>query len=89
MKKVKIGEVIKAAILSAFTIATALIWKDIIMEAIALFFDKKDQIIYEIITALIATFILIIAISIILKTEDEAEYIVKKIKDRRKKVVKS
>ncbi|MFZ5955192.1 MAG: DUF5654 family protein [Nanoarchaeota archaeon] len=76
-------EVIKTAIVSAFTIATALIWKDVITGLIELLVPASEELFYKLIAAVLSTILAIIAIYTILKTESEAEYVLSKIKNKK------
>jgi hypothetical protein len=80
MTNVKIGTVIRTGIITAFTFVTALIWKDVLISAIEKFFPASDALKYEFYLAIIATFILILIIYIVFKTESEIEYLVERVK---------
>ncbi|MFH1585178.1 MAG: DUF5654 family protein [archaeon] len=85
MSKITIGSIIKTSIITAFTIATALIWKDIIINTIHYFVPTTErQLFYEFIVAIIATIIIIVVIYLILQAQKETE-VVWKIWKRRKK----
>jgi hypothetical protein len=85
MSKNYIHHTIKTAILSAFTIAAALIWKDVIEEAIR-FFMPDNQFITRLGVAVFATIIVIIIIYIILKTDSEAKALIRNLnKEKMKK----
>ena len=84
MTKILIRRVIETSVITAFTIATAFIWKDVIIDFIKLFVPPGEEIYYKFLTAVIATFILIIAIYIVLKTEAETEVVIKKIKKKKR-----
>jgi hypothetical protein len=79
-KKEKYRDVVKTAIVSAFTIATALIWKEIIVETIDFFFPAGDNLFYKFIVGVLVLIISIIAIYLVLSTEDEPEYLIDKLK---------
>ncbi len=83
MAKITVGGIIKTSIVTAFTIATALIWKDVIVESIELIFPA-EQLLYKFLTAILATVITVIAIYIILKTQKETEVVLGKFKNGRK-----
>ena len=82
MAKVSTKDVINSSIITAFTIAAALIWKDVITELINIIIPQTGQLFSQLIAAILATIFVIIAIYIILKTEDEAETVVKKLRER-------
>jgi len=73
MNKFKAKNVIKTALISAFTIATAFIWRDVVIALIEKFVPPSDELFFKLLTAIIATFILIFAIYIFLSTESQAE----------------
>ena len=91
MTRVTIRSIVKTSIVTAFTIAAALIWKDVITEAIGILFPS-DQLLYKFIAAVISTIFVIIAIYIILNTEYEAETMLKALRNmnrtKRKKILK-
>lgn len=72
MDEPKIGGIIKTAVVTAFTLAAALIWKDVISHAIEVLFPTSI-LLYEFLAAIIVTILAIIAIYLILKTEVSAE----------------
>ncbi len=76
--------IIQTAIVTAFTIAAALIWRDAITEIIEQLVPPGEEALYKVIAAVIATILVIIAIYVLLKTEEEAEYVLKKLKKLRK-----
>ena len=84
MEKVTVGGIVKTSIVTAFTIAAALIWKDVISEAIELLVPPSDKLFYKFIAAVIATIIVIIAIYVILKTEPKAEFVINRLRRRNK-----
>ncbi|MDA1335221.1 MAG: DUF5654 family protein [bacterium] len=74
--KPSIRETIHTALITALTIAAALIWKDVVSEIIQRLIPQGEQLLFQIISALIATFIIILTIALVQKTESEAEYII-------------
>ena len=80
MKKTSVQSIIQTAIISAFTIATALIWKDVITGFIDVVLPHQSALLYKFIAAILATMMVVIAIMVILRTETEAEVVIKKIK---------
>jgi len=88
MTRVTTKGVIKTAIVSAFTIATALIWKDFISGVIIKIVPPSELLFYQFLAALISTIILIIVLYLILKTGSEAEIVLKKIKPKNNKKIK-
>ncbi|MFH1325462.1 MAG: DUF5654 family protein [archaeon] len=91
MGKVTIGGIVQTSIVTAFTIAAALIWKDIFTEFVEIFFPQ-DILFYKFIAAIIATVFVILAIYVTLRTEQGAEEIVRTIKnmnkEKRKKILR-
>ena len=79
MSKTSVQSIIQTAIISAFTIAAALIWKDVIVEFIELVVPS-GALLYKLVAAIFATGIAIVAILIILNTESEAEVVIKRIR---------
>jgi len=68
-----VPRIIETSIVSAFTIAAVLIWKDVIVEAIDLLVPHGDTLMYKFIVAVFSTVVVIIAIYVILNTEKRAE----------------
>ena len=82
--KTTIKSIVQTAIVSAFTIAAALIWKDVIVDFIDVFVPPARSLWYKLIAAIIATLLVIIAIYLMLETETEAEELVKRFRNRKK-----
>ncbi len=89
MAKVTIGGIIKTSIVMAFTIAAALIWKDVIMEIITKFVPVEEQLFYQFLIAVIATIIIVIVIYAILNTQKETEVVWRLWKKRKNKKKKN
>lgn len=91
MGKITIGGIVKTSIVTAFTIAAALIWKDVIEEGITIFFPQ-GAFFYKFLAAILSTIFVIIAIYIILKTESETQHIINEIRNmnkrKRKEIIK-
>jgi uncharacterized membrane protein YgaE (UPF0421/DUF939 family) len=91
IERITIGGIIKTSIVTAFTIAAALIWKDVITDSLDILFPG-EQLFYKFIAAIVATIIVIFAIYFVLKTEYEAEHIMNVMKKmnrkRRKEIIK-
>ena len=81
-ERITASSIIKSSLITAFTIAAALIWKDVIFNFITNIVPERHEIFYEFLVAVFATVIVIIAIFVIIKTESEAESFVKKIKKK-------
>lgn len=88
MTKITIGGIVKTSIVTAFTIAAALIWKDFVTQIIERFVPPGEKLIYSLIAAILATIIVVIVIYLILKTESEAEIVFKRLKKHKKKELK-
>jgi len=82
MPNVTVHDTVTTALVTAFTIAAALIWKDVIMEFIELIVPPGQELLYKVIAAVIATIMVLIAIFIVLQTDKEAEYLVRRLKRR-------
>ena len=80
--KITFGNIIKTSVVTAFTIAAALIWVDVISQAIRIFVPPSSQLMYKFIAAIIATIFVVIAIYTVQRTESEAELVFKKLKSR-------
>lgn len=85
MSRLTTAGIIKTAIISAFSIAAALIWKDVIMDIITLLAPPRDELFYKLLVAVVATVIIIIAIYLFIGAESEAEVIIKKLKNKNRK----
>ena len=83
-QEVTIGSIVKTSVVTAFTIAAALIWTNVITETINRIVSPGELLLYKFVAAIIATIFVVIAIYIILKTESRAESILKKLKKRGK-----
>ncbi|OGJ20308.1 hypothetical protein A3K73_06860 [Candidatus Pacearchaeota archaeon RBG_13_36_9] len=86
MSKVTIGGIVTTSIISAFTIAAALIWKDVIDGAIKLIFPA-DQLLLKFIAAILATVLVVVFIYAILVAQSETKMVLRKLNtnNRRKK----
>ncbi len=82
---IKIGHIIKTSIVTAFTIAAAFIWKDVILEFIQTIFPTENQLLYNFVAAIMATIIVILLIYVFLQTESELEVLISKIRNKGKK----
>ncbi len=85
MMRPTIPGIIKTSIVTAFTIAAALIWKDVIIETIELLVPTGGALFYKLFAAVLSTVLVVIALYVILKTESEAEAAIKKLKGNRLK----
>ena len=84
MQPMRIERVVKSALITAFSIAAALLWRDFIVSAIAQFVPQ-NALQYEFLAALIATVLIVVVIIIIFKTEEEAQSFYKLYKKNGKK----
>ncbi len=83
IKKFSFRSITKTVVLTSFTIVTAFIWKDVIMEFIELLVPPGEELMFKFIAACIATVLIIILLFIIFETEYEAELVIRKIKKRK------
>lgn len=84
MSGVSVQEIIATSVISAFTIATGLMWKDVIAGLIQLLVPLSEELFFQLLAASLATVVSVVAIYTILKTEHKAETAVKKIKYKKK-----
>ena len=83
-ERVTISWIVNTSIITAFSIAAALIWKDVIIDFINVIVPPSEQLFYKFLAAVIATLIVIIAIYSILRAESTAERILRLIRKRNK-----
>lgn len=81
MRGIALKTITKTVVVGAFTFATALIWRDFIVDVLHTFLPS-GELLTDLLAAVIATIILISLVYIFLKTEEETEYVIKKIKKR-------
>ncbi len=67
---------INASLISAFTIAAALIWKDVITDFIHILVPQQDELFFKFIAAVLASLVVVIGIYMLINTEKEAEIVV-------------
>lgn len=84
MPKITVSNIIQTSIVTAFTIAAALIWKDVIIEFIEMVVPSNGALLYKFIAAILATVFVIIAIYALLETESEANRMIKRMTGRKK-----
>jgi large-conductance mechanosensitive channel len=82
-EKITTGSIIQSSLITAFILAAALIWKDVISDFITQLVPARQELYYEFLAAILATIIVVIAIFAVIKTESEAESIVKRMKKKR------
>lgn len=68
--------VVRSAIVTAFTIAVALIWKDVITAAIEMLIPARDELYAQFLAALGATILIILAIKLFVSADEKAEKVV-------------
>ena len=78
MVDISIRKIIHTSLITALTFTVALIWKETILDAINQFVPAGSELFYEFIVAVIATVVVIFSIILLLKTEEETEYLIKK-----------
>ena len=81
-KRVTAGSIVQSSLIMAFTIVVALIWRDVISHTIAQLVPAKQELYYEFLVAVLATIIIVIIIFAIVKTESEAEILMKRMKEK-------
>ena len=81
-ERITARSIIKSSLITAFTIAAALIWKDVISDFIAQIIPAKQEFFYEVVAALIATAVIVIIIFVIIETESEAEEFIERVKKK-------
>jgi Mg2+/citrate symporter len=79
----KIASTIQASLITAATIATALIWKDVIVDVIEVIVPPTEELTVKLITALLATLVVVVGLYLLLQTEEEAEIVIQKIKKKK------
>ena len=84
MTNITFKTAIHTALISAFTLTAAFLWRDAIVATIEAFVPPAEKVFYEFMVAIIATVILVLAILIIFKTESEAKHISYMIQKRKK-----
>ena len=84
MASVSVHGIVKNNIVTAFTIAAALIWVDFLKGVLALITSPAEALLGSFIAAVIATIFVIIAIYALLKTDEEAESLFKKLNGKKK-----
>lgn len=67
--------IVRSSIVTAFTIAVALIWKDVITDAIEKLIPARDELYAQFFAALAATILVIIAIKVFVRADEEVEHI--------------
>jgi len=82
---IKISHIIKTSIVTAFTIAAAFIWKDVILEFIQLILPSANELLYNFIAAILATIVVIALIYLFLETESEVEFLITKMRKHKSK----
>lgn len=82
MPKITVSNIIQTSIVTAFTIAAALIWKDVIVEFIEFIYPSQGALLYKFIAAILATVFVVIAIYAVLETESEADKVIRKIRKK-------
>lgn len=71
-------DIIRSSIITAFTIAAALIWKDVITAVIATMVPAGEELLYQVFAAIGATVLVILGIYLFIRTEERAEYMIDK-----------
>jgi len=82
---ISVGQIIKTSVVTGFTIAAALIWKEFISELMSVIIPSQEVLYAHLLSAVVATGIIVLMIYVVLKTESEAELIFDKIVNHKKK----
>lgn len=80
--KITIGGIVKTSLVTGFTIAVALIWKEVVVDLIHALFPTGDFLLYEVLVAVLATVIIVVAIYFILQAERETEIVLWRLKHK-------
>jgi len=83
MEKTPIRRAVETSIITAFTIATAFIWRDVIVGFIEAIVPPSEEIFYKFLTAIIATIILAVATFFVLKADYEAEHVMRRFRHKK------
>ena len=67
--------IVRSSIVTAFTIAVALIWKDVFTEAVNTFIPPGEHLVAQFVSAAFATALIIIVLKVFLSGEEKAEEI--------------
>ena len=73
--------VVRSAIVTAFTLAVALIWRDVIVSAIETFFPSQDALHAQFFTAVLATALVIIFLKLFISGEEKAEKVIEEVEE--------
>ncbi|MEX0932750.1 MAG: DUF5654 family protein [Candidatus Pacearchaeota archaeon] len=88
---ISVGGIVKTSLVTALTIAAALVWKDVFTHTIEILFPG-EILFYQFIGAIIATVLVVLVIYVVLKTESRAEILIRDLthvdKKKRKKIIK-
>ena len=85
MVKVSAKQVIKTSIIAALTFTAGLIWRDFIIAFVETILPPGDALWYKLIAAILSTCIVVLLIVIFIKSEQEAEDVLKKFGEKPKK----
>jgi hypothetical protein len=83
MVKITVKNIIQTSVVTAFTIATAFIWKDVIIDTIKLLVPPSEELFYKFIAAVLSTILVVVVIYAILRTESEAETVINRFKHKK------
>jgi len=84
MAKVNVKSIVKNNIVTAFTIAAALMWVEFLKDALTFITSPIGVLVGKFFAAVIATIFVIIGIYTVLKTEEEAEALFKRFNGKQK-----
>lgn len=80
---VTLRTVLETSIIPGFTIAAALIWKDVIVEALGTIWPHDGRLFSQVIAAVVTTVLVAIAVYVLLETEEEAEKVLNRFRNPR------
>ena len=83
MRKTPIRRAVETAIITAFTIATAFIWRDAIVGFIEAIVPPSEEVFYKFLTAVVSTILLAVATFFVLKADYEAENVMKRFRHKK------
>lgn len=73
--------IVHSSVVTAFTIAAALIWKDVFTEIVNAVLPPADHLLAQIVSALIATVLIILALKLFLSGEKKAEKVLEEVEE--------
>ena len=74
--------ILETSIVPGFTIAAALIWKDVIVNGLQRIWPTDGQLLSQVVAALVATVLVVVAVYLLLGTEEEAEKMLRRLRKK-------